>query len=77
MSYTVVAICLLYCFYVQENVSLEEQLTLLQQKEEDMKSLQEELTTLEEIRYLQRVICFSKLLLIFPDTCKVYNEVPE
>uniref|UniRef100_A0A1B6CRN1 HAP1 N-terminal domain-containing protein n=1 Tax=Clastoptera arizonana TaxID=38151 RepID=A0A1B6CRN1_9HEMI len=35
---------------IQENTCLEEQLIMLTQKEEDMKSLQEELTTLEEIR---------------------------
>lgn len=35
---------------LQENASLEERLSLLHQKEEDMKSLQEELSMLEEIR---------------------------
>ncbi|XP_021931281.1 cerebellar degeneration-related protein 2 isoform X3 [Zootermopsis nevadensis] len=35
---------------LQENLALEEQLTLLRQKEEDMKSLQEEISTLEEVR---------------------------
>lgn len=35
---------------LQENLALEEQMALLQQKEEDMKSLQEEISTLEEVR---------------------------
>ncbi|XP_023714411.1 uncharacterized protein LOC111868201 isoform X4 [Cryptotermes secundus] len=35
---------------LQDNLALEEQMTLLQQKEEDMKSLQEEISTLEEVR---------------------------
>lgn len=35
---------------VQENQMMEEQLLSFQQKEEDMKSLQEEISTLEEIR---------------------------
>ncbi|XP_067013317.1 synaptonemal complex protein 1 isoform X2 [Anabrus simplex] len=35
---------------LQENLSLEERLNLMQQKEEDMKSLQEEIMTLEEVR---------------------------
>ncbi|KAJ9593034.1 hypothetical protein L9F63_015303, partial [Diploptera punctata] len=35
---------------LQENLALEEELTLLRQKEEDMKSLQEEISTLEEVR---------------------------
>ncbi|XP_069697871.1 cerebellar degeneration-related protein 2-like isoform X2 [Periplaneta americana] len=35
---------------LQENLALEEQLAMLRQKEEDMKSLQEEISTLEEVR---------------------------
>ncbi|PSN37411.1 hypothetical protein C0J52_21228 [Blattella germanica] len=35
---------------LQENMSLEDQLTMLRQKEEDMKTLQEEISTLEEVR---------------------------
>jgi len=32
---------------------LEEHIALLQQKEEDMKSLQEEISTLEEVRFVK------------------------
>jgi len=35
---------------------LEEQMALLQQKEEDMKSLQEEISTLEEVRFVKSFI---------------------
>jgi hypothetical protein len=45
-------------FFYQENLALEEQITLLQQKEEDMKSLQEEISTLEEVRFVKAFIVF-------------------
>lgn len=43
-------------FFNQENLALEEQMALLQQKEEDMKSLQEEISTLEEVRFVKSFI---------------------
>jgi hypothetical protein len=43
-------------FFNQENLALEEQMAMLQQKEEDMKSLQEEISTLEEVRFVNCLI---------------------
>lgn len=42
---------------VLENQMMEEQLTNFQQKDEDMKSLQEEISTLEEIRFVISSLC--------------------